>query len=112
MAQDYRSAAMSAGLARNWWTVGLRALFAVVFIIAVLLLPRPTLGALIIMFAAYVAADGALAIVLGLRAMRRGELWQTLIFEAGAVGLGSSVAFSDTNLYRSRCAESSSYVRL
>jgi uncharacterized membrane protein HdeD (DUF308 family) len=77
---------MSAGLARNWWTVGLRALFAVVFIIAVLLLPRPTLGALIIMFAAYVAADGALAIVLGLRAMRRGELWQTLIFE-GAINL-------------------------
>ena len=86
MAQDFRSAAMSAGLARNWWTVGLRALFAVVFIIAVLLLPRPTLGALIIMFAAYVAADGALAIVLGLRAMRRGELWQTLIFE-GAINL-------------------------
>jgi uncharacterized membrane protein HdeD (DUF308 family) len=86
VAQDYRSAAMSAGLARNWWTVGLRALFAVVFIIAVLLLPRPTLGALIIMFAAYVAADGALAIVLGLRAMRRGELWQTLIFE-GAINL-------------------------
>lgn len=86
MAQDYRSAAMSAGLARNWWTVGLRALIAVVFIIAVLLLPRPTLGALVMMFAAYVAADGALAIVSGLRAMRRGELWQTLIFE-GAINL-------------------------
>jgi uncharacterized membrane protein HdeD (DUF308 family) len=77
---------MSAGLARNWWTVGLRALIAVVFIIAVLLLPRPTLGALVMMFAAYVAADGALAIVSGLRAMRRGELWQTLIFE-GAINL-------------------------
>jgi uncharacterized membrane protein HdeD (DUF308 family) len=38
------------------------------------------------MFAAYVAADGALAIVSGLRAMRRGELWQTLIFE-GAINL-------------------------
>jgi uncharacterized membrane protein HdeD (DUF308 family) len=38
------------------------------------------------MFAAYVAADGALAKVSGLRAMRRGDVWQTLIVE-GAVNL-------------------------
>jgi uncharacterized membrane protein HdeD (DUF308 family) len=51
--------------------VGLRALLAVVFVIAVLLLPKPTLGALVLMFAAYMSADGALAIVSELRAMRR-----------------------------------------
>jgi uncharacterized membrane protein HdeD (DUF308 family) len=77
---------MSAALARNWWAIGLRALLAVAFVIAVLLLPRPTLGALVLMFAAYMAADGALAIVSGLRAMRRGDLWQTLVFE-GATNL-------------------------
>jgi len=77
---------MSAALARNWWAIGLRALLAVAFVIAVLLLPRPTLGALVLMFAAYMAADGALEIVSGLRAMRRGEFWQTLIFE-GATNL-------------------------
>ena len=76
-----RTAAMSAALARNWWAIGLRALLAVAFVIAVLLLPRPTLGALVLMFAAYMAADGALEIVSGLRAMRRG-----LIFE-GATNL-------------------------
>ena len=81
-----RTAAMSAALARNWWAIGLRALLAVAFVIAVLLLPRPTLGALVLMFAAYMAADGALEIVSGLRAMRRGEFWQTLIFE-GATNL-------------------------
>jgi uncharacterized membrane protein HdeD (DUF308 family) len=48
--------------------------------------PKPTLGALVLAFAAYVAADGAMALVAGIRAMRRGELWQTLIFE-GAVNL-------------------------
>ena len=31
--QNSRSAAMSAGLARNWWAIGLRALLAVVFVI-------------------------------------------------------------------------------
>jgi uncharacterized membrane protein HdeD (DUF308 family) len=77
---------MSAGLARNWWAVGLRSGLAVVFVITALLLPRPTLGALLFTFAVYLAADGAMAIVAGVRAMRRGELWQTLIFE-GAVNL-------------------------
>lgn len=38
------------------------------------------------MFAAYMAADGALANVPGLRAMRRDEFWQTLILE-GATNL-------------------------
>ena len=47
---------------------------------------KPTLGAFVLAFAAYVAADGAMALVAGIRAMRRGELWQTLIFE-GAVNL-------------------------
>lgn len=84
--QNSRSAAVSAGLARNWWAVGLRAFVGVVLIVAVLLLPRPTLGALVLMFAGYVAADGALAVVSALRAMRRGEVWQTLIFE-GTVNL-------------------------
>lgn len=84
--RNSRSAAMSAGLARNWWALGLRALVGVVLIVAVLLLPTPTLAAFILMFAAYVAADGALAIVSGLRAMRRGDVWQTLVFE-GAVNL-------------------------
>jgi uncharacterized membrane protein HdeD (DUF308 family) len=77
---------MSAGLARNWWVVGLRGLVGIVLIGAVLLLPTPTLSAFILMFAAYVAADGALAMVSGLRAMRRGVLCQTLIVE-GAVNL-------------------------
>jgi uncharacterized membrane protein HdeD (DUF308 family) len=77
---------MSAGLARNWRAVGMRAGLAVLFAITVLLLPRPTLGVLVLTFAAYVAADGAMAIVAGIRAMRRGELWQTLIFE-GAVNI-------------------------
>jgi uncharacterized membrane protein HdeD (DUF308 family) len=81
-----QSAASSAALARNWWAVGLRGIAAVIFIIAVLVLPRPTLGALLMWFATYVAADGILAMVAGVRAMRRGERWQMLMYE-GTINL-------------------------
>jgi len=77
---------MSVGLARNWWVVGIRSGLAAAFVITILLFPKPTLGALVLAFAAYVAADGAMALVAGIRAMRRGERWQTLIFE-GTVNL-------------------------
>src|SRR3984893_2532365 len=94
-----QSATKSAALARNWWAVGLRGLTAIAFSIIVLLPRRPALGALIMMFAAYVASDGALAIVAGVRAMRRGELWQTLMLEgatniavAGAVLIWPAMA--------------------
>jgi uncharacterized membrane protein HdeD (DUF308 family) len=79
--QDSRSAIMSTGLAGNWWAVGLRAVLAFTFVAAVLLLPRPTLGALVLTFAAYVAADGVVAIVSGLCTMPRGGRWPMLIFE-------------------------------
>lgn len=84
--QSSRSDRMSAGLARNWWAFGLRSVLALVFTVAILLLPRPTLAALVLTFAIYLAADGAMAIVAAIRAMRRGEMWQTLIFE-GAINL-------------------------
>ena len=52
---------MSAGLARNWWAVGLRGAAAMLFVIAILCLPSPTIASLMLMFAAYVAAFAILA---------------------------------------------------
>ena len=43
------------------------------------------------MFAAYVAADGALAIVAAVRAIHRGALWQALVLE-GAINLAVAAA--------------------
>jgi hypothetical protein len=40
----------------------------VLFAIAVLSLPSPTIASLVLLFAAYVAADGAFAILAGVRA--------------------------------------------
>lgn len=76
-----RSSSMSAGLARNWWAVGFRALTAAVFALSIIVLPRPTVAALALMLAVYVGAGGAFAIVAGMRAARRGERWSILIFE-------------------------------
>jgi len=88
-----RSNRMSAGLARNWWVVGLRAAAASLFIIAVLCLPSPTIASLVLMFAAYVAADGALAILAGMRALPRGERWRLLILE-GATNLAAAAVLA------------------
>jgi uncharacterized membrane protein HdeD (DUF308 family) len=50
---------MSAGLARSWWAIGLRGIATLLFGIAVLILPSPSIASLVLLFAAYVAADGA-----------------------------------------------------
>src|SRR5688572_4477332 len=76
-----RSGAMSAGLARNWWAVGLRGAAAVLFALSVLILPPQTVASLVLLFTAYIAADGALAILSGSRAARRGARWWALVFE-------------------------------
>jgi uncharacterized membrane protein HdeD (DUF308 family) len=66
--------------------VGLRALAAGGFAVTVLLVPQPTLAALLLIFAGYVVADGALAILMGFRAMQSGPVWQVLVLE-GAINL-------------------------
>jgi uncharacterized membrane protein HdeD (DUF308 family) len=78
--------AMSAILAKNWWVVALRGVVAIVFGLVALMLPVPTLLALVLLFAAYMSADGIFAIVSAVRAARRGERWGLFILE-GTVGL-------------------------
>src|SRR6266446_3052341 len=85
---------MSAGLARSWWAVGLRGAAAMLLVIAILCLPSPTIASLVLMFAAYVAADGAFAILAGMRAVPRGERWRLLILE-GATNLAAAAAVLD-----------------
>lgn len=75
------SGAMSAGLARNWWAIGLRGVAAAVFGLWLLALPSSTIASLVLLFAGYVVADGAFAILAGTRAAGRGERWWTLIVE-------------------------------
>jgi uncharacterized membrane protein HdeD (DUF308 family) len=77
---------MSAGLARNWWMIGLRGIAAVAFGLMVLALPSSTMASLVLLFAAYVVADGLFAIFAGARAAHQVERWWTLMLE-GAINL-------------------------
>jgi uncharacterized membrane protein HdeD (DUF308 family) len=85
--------AMSRALARNWWLVALRGVFALIFGIIALLLPGVTIAVLVLLFAAYMLVDGVFAIIAGIRAARRHERWGLLIFEgiadfaAGAIAI-------------------------
>jgi uncharacterized membrane protein HdeD (DUF308 family) len=72
---------MSTRLARNWWAVGIRGIAALLFGIAIVALPSPTVASLVLLFAAYIAADGVMAIIAGMRAAPRGERWRSLILE-------------------------------
>jgi uncharacterized membrane protein HdeD (DUF308 family) len=82
---------MSTGLARNWSMIGLRGSATLLFGFAVLALPSPTIASLVLLFAAYVAADGVFAILAGWRAMSRIERWWTLIIE-GVTNLAVAAA--------------------
>lgn len=82
---------MSACLARNWWAVLLRGLLAIVLGILTLLMPGVSLASLILVFAAYMLADGVLGIVAAVRAARRHERWGWLVLE-GLLDIGAGIA--------------------
>jgi uncharacterized membrane protein HdeD (DUF308 family) len=84
---------MKRGLMRSWWAVGLRGIAALLFGAAVLVLPRATLASLVLLFAAYLTADGALAIWVGLRGPRRGARWWMMVAE-GTANLGAAAVLA------------------
>jgi uncharacterized membrane protein HdeD (DUF308 family) len=77
---------MSAGVRGNWWAVGLRGAAALLFAITILSLPPHAVAPLVLLFTAYVAADGALAILVATRAAQWGYRWPLLTLE-GSVNL-------------------------
>ena len=91
MTPSVRLDARNALLARNWWAIALRGLFAVLFGLAAILLPAAALGTLVLVFAAYMLVDGVFAIVAGLRAAAHHERWGLLALE-GVVNLAAGLA--------------------
>ena len=81
---------MSAVLAKNWWALALRGLFAILFGIVALVAPGAVLVTLALFFAAYLLVDGALAIV---AAAQRHERWGLLLAEGVVDILVGIVAF-------------------
>jgi uncharacterized membrane protein HdeD (DUF308 family) len=82
---------MSALLARNGWAVLLRGLLAVALGVLTFAMPAVSLASLILVFAAYMLADGVLGIVAAVRAARRHERWGWLVLE-GVLDIGAGIA--------------------
>ncbi len=87
------STAMSAVLAGNWWLVALRGVLGIIFGVLALLFPDITLLVLVLVVAAYMLADGVLAIISAVRAARKGERWGLLVLEGVCNIATGSLAF-------------------
>jgi uncharacterized membrane protein HdeD (DUF308 family) len=85
--------AMSAALARNWWAIALRGVFAIVFGVIAVLMPGLTLASLVLLFGAYMLVDGVFDIVAAMRAARQGERWAWLVVEGIADFVAGAIAF-------------------
>jgi uncharacterized membrane protein HdeD (DUF308 family) len=88
---DNRSDALSALLARNWWAVALRGLFAIMFATIALITPAAAMLSLVLVFAFYMLVDGIFAIVSAVRAARGHGRWGLLLLQ-GLVSLAAAAA--------------------
>jgi uncharacterized membrane protein HdeD (DUF308 family) len=77
-------------LSLNWPALALRGVVAIVFGILAFLLPGATIGALILLFAAYAIVDGASHVVTGIRG-RSGDGPDLLMILGGVVGIVAGV---------------------
>ena len=76
-------------LARNWWLVVLRGVCAIVFGLVAWMWPGVTLGALIIIWAAYALTDGVLAITAALTGTTDAPAWSLIL--AALVSIGAAI---------------------
>jgi len=77
-------------LARNWWVVVLRGVFAVIFGVLAFAWPGITLQALVLLYGAYALVDGVFALASVLVGRTEGVPWWALLLEGIA---GIAVAF-------------------
>ena len=80
---------MTFALARNWWSLVIRGIVAILVGVITFVWPGITLGALILLFGAYALLDGIFAIIGAWKAARAHERWGALVFE-GIAGIGAS----------------------
>jgi uncharacterized membrane protein HdeD (DUF308 family) len=79
-------------MAGNWWALLIRGMAAVIFGLAALLWPGPTLYVLIIFFGAYALVDGLFAIAAGIRGTAARRRW-LLVAEGGLGVVAGLVTF-------------------
>ena len=77
-------------LARNWWALALRGLVAVLFGIMAFAWPGITLGALVLLYGAYVLVDGVFAVAAAISGRPGGMPWWALLME-GLAGIAVGI---------------------
>jgi uncharacterized membrane protein HdeD (DUF308 family) len=77
-------------LARNWWAVALRGLFAVLFGIAAFAWPELTLLSLVWLFGIYAVLDGIFSIVSAITNRQENDRWWLVLLE-GIIGIAAGV---------------------
>lgn len=77
-------------LARNWWTLALRGILAIIFGLAALFLPEITLTALVFCFAAFALGGGILLAIAGFKDHLTNIHGWLLVIE-GAIGIAVGV---------------------
>jgi uncharacterized membrane protein HdeD (DUF308 family) len=80
-------------LAQDWWVVALRGLLAVVFGVIALLMPGPTILALVLLFSAYMLVDGLFNIVGAVRAAMKKQSWGISLLQGIASVATGVIAF-------------------
>jgi uncharacterized membrane protein HdeD (DUF308 family) len=83
---------MIIALARNWWSLVIRGIFAILLGVITFVGPGITVAALVLLFGAYALVDGVMAIIGAVRAARSHERWGALLIE----GVASLVAAAIT----------------
>ena len=73
-------------LRRTWWMLLLRGLFAIVFGVLTWVLPGVSLAALVLLFGAYVMADGILGVWSAVAGRKEHEHWWVMLI-AGLLGI-------------------------
>ena len=86
----YLALGRTAALQRNWWLILIRGIFALLFGLVALVLPGPTIAALVLLFGIYMGVDGIVAFFAGARAAAHHERWGELMIE-GIIGIVAAV---------------------
>jgi uncharacterized membrane protein HdeD (DUF308 family) len=74
-------------LASNWWVFVIRGVLAILFGIGAFVMPGVTLAVLVIMYGAYVLADGVIAAVAAFGARKAGDGFPWTVFVVGVAGV-------------------------
>jgi uncharacterized membrane protein HdeD (DUF308 family) len=81
---------MLSKIAQKWWVLLIKGICAILFGVFAIAWPGITLWSLVILYGAFVLADGIMAIALGIAGHERGRAWWGMIL-VGILGIAAGV---------------------